>query len=121
MAGENLLSIIVTNGWQADIKFASNDEWGSFIQHFTGDKLHNIALRELALKKGLSLSEHGIKVKKTGELKKFKTESEFYQFLGLKLIPPARRIGGSELEKYLLWRALPLWLFFYLNGAANLL
>jgi len=102
VAGENLLSIIVTNGWQADIKFASLNEWGSFIQHFTGDKLHNIALRELALKKGLSLSEHGIKVKKTGELKKFRTEAEFYKFLGLKLIPPAQRIGGNELEKYLL-------------------
>ena len=100
VAGGNLLSIIVTHGWQADIKFAPISEWGSFIQHFTGDKVHNIALRELAIKQGLSLSEHGIKVKKTGQLKKFKTEQAFYQFLGLKLIPPAERIGGEELEKY---------------------
>jgi len=100
VAGENLLSVIVDNNWQVDIKFSPLAEWGSFIQHFTGDKQHNIKLREYALKKSLSLSEHGIKIKATGERKRFSDEAAFYQFLGLRLIPPAERVGGDELEMY---------------------
>lgn len=100
VAGENLLSVISKEGWQVDIKFAPLAEWGSFIQHFTGDKQHNIKLREYALKKGLSLSEHGIKIKASGKQKKFASEKEFYRFLGLRLIPPAERSGAEELSKY---------------------
>jgi DNA polymerase (family 10) len=100
VAGENLLSVVVTNEWQADIKFTNEQEWGSFIQHFTGSKQHNIKLREYAMKKGLSLSEHGIKIKETDQLKKFADEEEFYKFLGFKHIPPKERTGGDELDKY---------------------
>jgi DNA polymerase (family 10) len=102
LSGEQLVSVIVDNGWQADIKLAPLSEWGSFIQHFTGDKQHNIMLREYALKKGFSLSEHGIKIKASGEVKTFESEEAFYNFLGLKLIPPAERNGTKELEKYAL-------------------
>jgi DNA polymerase (family 10) len=100
LAGENLVSIIVDNGWQADIKFAPESQWGSFIQHFTGSKDHNIKLREIALKKGLSLSEHGIKNKETGSTKTFANEEDFYTYLGFTLIPPNERVGGTEFEQY---------------------
>jgi DNA polymerase (family 10) len=99
-AGDNLMSVIDQDGWQTDIKFALPSEWGSFMQHFTGDKQHNIQLREYALKKGLSLSEHGIKIKETGKIKTFKTEEAFYDFLGLNWIPPQERVGGDEIAKY---------------------
>lgn len=102
VAGDNMIRIIVDHHWQVDIKLSSADEWGSFIQHFTGSKEHNIRLREFALKKGFSLSEHGIKIKKTDQMKKFAVEADFYTFLGLKWIPPAERVGGEELEKYLI-------------------
>lgn len=104
VAGEQLISVVVNQGWQVDIKFAPQSEWGSFIQHFTGDKQHNIALREYALKQGFSLSEHGIKNTKTGELQTFDSEEAFYAFLGMQHIPPAERVGGEELVKYRLQR-----------------
>jgi len=100
VAGDNMIRVILKDNFQVDIKLSPADEWGSFIQHFTGSKEHNIRLRELALKKDLSLSEHGIKIKQTGEMKKFADEKEFYHFLGFHLIPPAERVGGGEFEKY---------------------
>ncbi len=99
-AGENVIRLILTNSWQVDLKLSTPEEWGSFIQHFTGSKEHNIRLREFAMGKNLSLSEHGIKDKKTGETKKFSTEKDFYNFLGLSLIPPKERIGKTEIEQY---------------------
>jgi DNA polymerase (family 10) len=101
VAGDDVIRLVLKNGWQVDIRQALPEEWGSFVQHFTGSKEHNIKLRELALKKGLSLSEHGIKEKKIGKLKKFRSEKEFYRYLGFKPIPPSERVGGEELEKYL--------------------
>jgi DNA polymerase (family 10) len=99
-AGDNMIRIVLRNSWQVDIKLSSAEEWGSFMQHFTGSKEHNIRLREYALKRGLSLSEHGIIIKSSGEVKKFTSEEAFYTFLDLRWIPPAERVGGNEIEKY---------------------
>lgn len=100
VSGEGLIRIILNSGQQVDIKISPEDEWGSFLQHFTGSKEHNIMLRKYALKKGLSLSEHGITDKKTNQIIKYKTEKEFYRALGMKLIPPKERIGGDEIETF---------------------
>ena len=99
-AGEKTMNIMLSDGHQVDVKFAPPAEWGSFLQYFTGNKQHNIALREAALKKGLSLSEHGIKIKKTGKQEKFATEEGFYNFIGYQLIPPEERAGEDELARY---------------------
>ncbi len=99
-SGESLIRVIIDDNYQIDLKLSPAEAWGSFLQHFTGSKEHNIRLREIALKKGLSLSEHGIKIKETGKTKTFKKEEDFYNFLGFDWIPPAERNGGPELEKY---------------------
>ena len=70
--------------------------FGALLQHFTGSKNHNIALREFALKKGLSLSEYGIK--KNGKLLEYKTEEEFYRAVGLLWIPQELREDTGEIE-----------------------
>lgn len=100
VAGDQLIRVMTTDDWQVDIKVATPEEWGAFLQHFTGSKEHNIKLREFALKKGYSLSEHGIKINGESTPKKFETEEAFYTFLGFKWIPPEKRIGGPELEAY---------------------
>lgn len=106
VAGDQLLRIQTTDDWQVDIKVSPLAEWGSFLQHFTGSKEHNIKLREYALDCGYSLSEHGIKLLKpsaAGEVNdqlKFNNEVAFYAFLSLKWIPPAERIGSDEIERY---------------------
>lgn len=94
--GEHTASIIVPPSVQVDLMVQNSDSFGSLLQHFTGSKHHNIALRELALKKKLSLSEYG--VKKAGHLKKFSNEKDFYNFLGLDFIPPELREGKGEIE-----------------------
>ena len=100
VSGDGLIRIILNSGQQVDIKIAPEDEWGSFLQHFTGSKEHNIMLRKYALKKDLSLSEHGILDKQTGQVAKYSSEEKFYNALGMKVVPPEERIGGPEMEKY---------------------
>lgn len=95
-AGEHSSSILVPGDIQVDLMVQPPEAYGSLLQHFTGSKHHNIALRELALKQGLSLSEYGIK--KNGELLTFSTEEKFYNFLGLDWIPPELREGRGEIE-----------------------
>lgn len=109
VAGDQLISFTLTtkgtilegqvSDIQVDIKRVPAEEWGSFIQHFTGSKEHNIKLREFALKQNKSLSEHGIKDTTTNKMKTFDTEKEFYRYLGLEWIPPEKRVGQDEIAK----------------------
>lgn len=94
--GERTASILLGNDIQIDLMVQSPNSYGALLQHFTGSKHHNISLREYALKKGLSLSEYGIK--KQGKLYKFKNEKNFYNYLGLEYIPPELREDSGEIE-----------------------
>ena len=100
ISGEGMIRVILNSGQQVDIKVSPEDEWGSFLQHFTGSKEHNIMLRRYALKQGLSLSEHGITNRKTKGVTKYSSEEAFYKRLGLQYIPPRDRKGGTEIERY---------------------
>jgi DNA polymerase (family 10) len=109
--GEHSASIVVPGDIQVDLKVQPPEAYGSLLQHFTGSKHHNIALREYSIKKGFSLSEYGIKPTagkaeerqaKRGDwtgLKMFDTEEKFYNFLGLDWIPPEIRDDAGEIEK----------------------
>src|SRR3972149_991419 len=94
--GKRTASIIVPGNKRVDLMVEKPQSYGSLLQHFTGSKHHNIALREYALKKGLSLSEYGIKRK--GKLEKFPSEEVFYKKLGMEYIPPELREDAGEIE-----------------------
>lgn len=96
VAGGNTARIIHHNGRQIDLKTMKPEAYGALLQHFTGSKQHNIHLREIAQKRGLSLSEYGIK--KEGKIRKYKTEEDFYQALGMAWIPPELREDNGEIE-----------------------
>ncbi|MGA3291999.1 MAG: helix-hairpin-helix domain-containing protein [Candidatus Microgenomates bacterium] len=96
--GDHTASILLPGDIRVDLMTQSVDSYGALLQHFTGSKHHNIALREYALKKELSLSEYGIKNQSTGETKKFKDEVSFYKFLGLTYIQPELREDTGEIE-----------------------
>jgi len=107
--GDKKASIILPGDIQIDLMVTTPNSFGSLLQHFTGSKHHNISLREYAkgLKKPLSLSEYGVRKvisnkskvqSKNEELIKFKTEKEFYKFLGLEWIPPEIREDWGEIE-----------------------
>lgn len=95
-AGEHSASLILPNDYQADLMVQPPQAYGSLLQHFTGSKHHNIALRELALKQGLSLSEYGIK--KGNRKLEFDSEEKFYNYLGLDWIPPELREDEGEID-----------------------
>lgn len=99
-SGDKSASILLPPNVRADLKVESPDHFGSLLQHFTGSKHHNVALREYALKKGLSLSEHGIKTvnKAKQTTKTFSNEKDFYNALGMDYIPPEIREGKDEIE-----------------------
>lgn len=96
--GDSIASILATNGKRIDIKTQSPDSFGALLQHFTGSKNHNVHLREVALKKDLSLSEKGIKDIESGKTMAYKTEEEFYAKLGMQWIPPEMREDKGEIE-----------------------
>ncbi len=97
-AGEKKASLIVNPNIRVDLRVQNEKSYGSMLQYFTGSKTHNIKLREYALKKGLSLSEWGIKNVKTGKITEFSDEERFYKFLDLQYIPPEIREGTNEID-----------------------
>lgn len=98
--GTRTASILTSGGRQVDLMVESPSGFGSLLQHFTGSKDHNVHLREIALKKGYSLSDYGIKKKdeKNPKLIQFKTEESLYKFLGLEWVPPEIREDKGEIE-----------------------
>lgn len=96
--GEHSSSVLLPQNIQVDLMIQPKDQYGSLLQHFTGSKHHNVALREYSLKKNMSLSEYGIKDTKTGKVSKFSDEKDFYAHLGLSYIPPEIREGRGEIE-----------------------
>jgi len=97
--GEKSASILLPGNIRVDLKVQKPGSYGSLLQHFTGSKHHNIALREYAMKKGLSLSEYGIKKRGiNGKVKKFRDEKSFYNYLGMEWIPPELREDAGEIE-----------------------
>lgn len=99
--GPSGVSILLKSGHQVDLRVQKPEAYGAMLQYFTGSKHHNIHLRELALKKGFSLSEHGIKMRaRSGKrkMREFTTEEKFYQVLSLPWIPPELREDAGEIE-----------------------
>ena len=96
--GDVTASVLLPGNIQVDLLDIQPESWGSTLQHFTGSKHHNIALREYSLKKGLSLSERGIKDVKTDKLHKYSSEEEFYKALGLVWVPPELREDMGEIQ-----------------------
>jgi DNA polymerase (family X) len=96
--GPTTASILTTGGKQVDLMTQPPQGFGSLLQHFTGSKNHNVKLREYALRKGLSLSEKGIKDLKTGKLTEYSSEEDFYHALGMDWIPPEIREDTGEID-----------------------
>ncbi len=86
------------SGMRVDLKVVEPDQFGNVLQHFTGSKQHNVALREAAVKGGLHVSEYGILDDATGETLRCASEEEVYAKLGLAWIPPELREGRGELQ-----------------------
>ncbi|MBN3033291.1 MAG: DNA polymerase/3'-5' exonuclease PolX [Candidatus Saganbacteria bacterium] len=93
--GPTRASVILKNNMQADLRVVGPKEFGSAAHYFTGNKQHNIMVREMAIKKGLKISEYGVFRK--NKWLAGRTEAEVFRSVGLPFIPPELRTGGGEL------------------------
>jgi DNA polymerase (family 10) len=96
--GDTKATVITKQGLRLDLRVVPPESYGDLLQHFTGSKEHNVALREEAQRRGLSVSEYGVTVVETGEVRTFRDEKSLYAFLGYSFIPPELREDGGELE-----------------------
>lgn len=97
VCGDTKASVRLKNGLQCDLRAVSNAQFPFALQYFTGSKEHNVAIRSLALKQGLSLNEYGF----TGETAanhEIHEEADIYRALGLDFIPPEIRENRGEIE-----------------------
>ena len=95
--GANGVRAQTHNGVSVDLRIVPPAEFGNLLQHFTGSKAHNVQLREAAVAKGLSVSEHGITDTESGDVTLCATEAEVYERLGYSYIEPELREGRGEL------------------------
>ena len=96
--GSTKATVVSHEGLRIDLRVVPPESYGNLLQHFTGSKDHNIALREEAVRRGLSISEYGVATVETGDVFKTRDEAAVYDFLGYAFIPPELRENCGELE-----------------------
>ncbi len=96
--GPTKATVLSNEGLRFDLRVVPPESYGNLLQHFTGSKDHNLALRERAVKNGLSVSEYSITVVETGEELTYTGEAEVYERLGYEFIPPELRENAGELQ-----------------------
>ncbi len=95
--GPTKSAVLLKNNLQVDCRVLEEKSYGAALNYFTGSKEHNVALREIAIKKGYKLSEYGLFNRKTNKSIGGRTEEEVYQKLGLRYIPPELRENTGEI------------------------
>ncbi len=95
--GDTKATVITAKGLRLDLRVVPPESYGNLLQHFTGSKEHNVALREEAVRRGLSVSEYSVTNTETGEEFTAADEEELYSHLGYAYIPPELRENGGEL------------------------
>jgi DNA polymerase (family 10) len=95
--GSTKATVVSHDGLRFDLRVVPPESYGNLLQHFTGSKAHNVALREAAVGRKLSVSEYGVKNVETGDVFHAADEEQLYAFLGYEWIPPELRENRGEL------------------------
>ncbi|MBA2296507.1 MAG: DNA polymerase/3'-5' exonuclease PolX [Actinobacteria bacterium] len=96
--GDTKATVLSNEGLRFDLRVVPPESYGNLLQHFTGSKEHNVALREDAVRRGFSVSEYGVTTTETGQVVTAEDEGALYAHLGYAFIPPELRENGGELE-----------------------
>jgi DNA polymerase (family X) len=96
--GPTKATVLSNDGLRFDLRVVPPESYGNLLQHFTGSKEHNVALRENAVRLGLSVSEYGVENVDTREVFQTRSEEELYEHLGYEFIPPELRENAGELD-----------------------
>src|SRR5438045_1532274 len=94
--GDTKCSVKLRDGLQVDVRVVPEESFGAALLYFTGSKAHNVALRQLAMKKGWKLNEYGL-FRGTRRIAG-RTEQELYDRLGLAWVPPELREDQGEID-----------------------
>jgi DNA polymerase (family X) len=96
--GDTKATVVSAEGLRFDLRVVPPESYGNLLQHFTGSKEHNVAMREDAVRRGLSISEYGVTTVETGDVFRTEDEDALYEFLGYQPIAPELREDNGELE-----------------------
>ena len=96
--GDTKAAVVLSEGVQVDLRVVEAASFGALLAYSTGNRPHNILLREHALRMGLSLNEYGLTDVETGELERFADEQSLHERLGLQYIAPELRQGSDEIR-----------------------
>jgi DNA polymerase (family 10) len=96
--GDAAASVLTHSGLKVDLRIGTEETFGDLLQHFTGSAEHNVELRERALQRGYSVSEHGVAEVEGKKVHRFPEEAGVYELLGLPYIEPELREGRGEIE-----------------------
>jgi DNA polymerase (family 10) len=95
--GDTKTAIVLTNGLQCDLRVVKRESFGAAMQYFTGSKEHNVAMRTIAVKKKLKVSEYGVFDEKDKNIAS-ETEEDVYAAIGLRWMQPELRENRGEIE-----------------------
>jgi DNA polymerase (family X) len=96
--GETKASVRHQDGLAIDLRVVAPEAFGAALQYFTGSKAHNVRLREMAVRRGLKISEYGVFNEETGARVAGETEEDVYAAVGLAWIAPELREDGGEID-----------------------
>ncbi len=96
--GPSKTFVKLNNGIDADLLVVPKESFGSALQYFTGNKEHGVALRKIAISRGLRLNEWGVYDSNTDGMVAGSKEEEVYDILGLEWIPPEMRENNGEIK-----------------------
>jgi DNA polymerase (family 10) len=96
--GQNKVSFTLRNNLQVDVRLLPRASYGAALQYFTGSKMHNVALRQRAIKRGLTLNEYALLRVEDNTIVAAATEEAIYRALDMDYIPPELRENAGELE-----------------------
>ncbi len=94
--GDTKSTIVLDGGVYSDLRIVSDAEYPHLLHHLTGSKEHNVAMRQLAIKKGMKVSEYGLF--RGDERILCKDEAEIFAKLGMDFVPPELRENHGEVE-----------------------
>ncbi|MFP7169486.1 DNA polymerase/3'-5' exonuclease PolX [Terribacillus sp. 7520-G] len=100
--GDTKVSVTLEEGYDINVDFRMIEPaaFATTLHHFTGSADHNVALRQLAKKRGERISEYGVENVETGEMTTFESEKDFFGHFGLSFIPPEIREAQGELDSF---------------------
>ena len=94
--GPTRATVRLRNGLHVDVRVVAPESFGAALHYFTGSKAHNIAVRKLAMDRGLKLNEYGLF--KGDRRVGGRTEQEVFDAVGLPFMPPELREDRGEFE-----------------------